>query len=147
VAYTKSSLQILIIFLSIFSVIFDCHFIETSSILSRPALDPRHVASGSGSNRNRCVNRCSSIVAYVFLAAGTCLPRRYLARNVSSVSLSRFLGVMSQYITLRKDEYEHDKAVRLIVIIQGDSKLLLASPFTGQRNPDNNLVITLYSGL
>jgi hypothetical protein len=57
---------------------------KTPSILSQLALDPR-----VGANRKHRFHLCDPKildVAYVFVAAGTCLPSRCLAMNVYSGS-------------------------------------------------------------
>jgi hypothetical protein len=59
---------------------------ETPSILSQLVLDPRYIASG----RTQCRTpspllqlQNTSIFACLFVAAGICLPSRYLAMNVN----------------------------------------------------------------
>jgi hypothetical protein len=56
-----------------------------SLIITSAGLDPRYIASGRPQQKTPFRNN-PFIVAYVFFAAGTCLPSRYLAMNVYSAS-------------------------------------------------------------
>jgi hypothetical protein len=82
----KSSLHILIPSCHFSSIIFDCH-LKRLPQLSQLAWDLRYIASGQIQQRTPFPSlylNYTSIVIYIFVSAGTCLPSYSIAVNIYS---------------------------------------------------------------